>query len=81
MALLATAAVPTYFTPLLKDGKTYIDGGLLAVNPSKKVAEKAIALSADKGGSGEKGKAVILSIGTGVWPSEPKNVIEKCMLE
>lgn len=64
-AVVATSAAPTYFRPLIANGRAYCDGALVANNPSTVLMTKVfesdpkLKLSAIR----------LLSVGTGYFPS------------
>lgn len=44
LGVRASAAAPGYFSPVCMQGKHYIDGGLVANNPTKIAIEQALSL-------------------------------------
>ena len=48
LSIRASAAAPGYFSPVCMQGKRYVDGGLVANNPTKIAIEQAVSLLADR---------------------------------
>ena len=46
LSVRASAAAPGYFPPVCAQGKQYVDGGVVANNPTKLAIEQALSLMA-----------------------------------
>ena len=57
----ATTAAPTYFKPIVIDGREYLDGGFGANNPCQEIYEEVRKMN----NNSDKCAALILSVGTG----------------
>ena len=44
LSVQASAAAPGFFSPVCMEGKEYVDGGLVANNPTKIAIEQALSL-------------------------------------
>jgi NTE family protein len=58
-ALLASAAIPGVFPPVVRDGRTLVDGGVVAYVPVRAARQVGAA------------SVVVLSVGPETWPVQP----------
>ena len=61
LAARATSAAPTYFEPVLFQGRSLVDGGVYAINPALRAYGEALHLRPSE----SPGEHVIVSLGTG----------------